>query len=346
MKTKKTILLIAITALLPLASFAQAPPPNPPNAPPNPPGPPGPPEHREDRREKLPRVPVTYLGIETSDIPSVVAEQLGLSKGFGLVVDYVVPESPAAAAGVQQNDILKMLNDQILTEPDQLAKLVRSFSEGTNVTLTLLRKGKEQKVTVKLGKKEMPQHPDFGPRHRHRHGDMDFGDMNFGDFDMDDFKERMNELQERLGDQNHGLIHDAVVRARDEMMRARDQARAQFDRVGDQIRVWSRDQDALKSTRINLGKAQIVFSDDKGEMKLETVAGKKLLTAKDPQGKLLFSGPVETDEDLAKLPADVRDRYEKLREHDLPAVATPDADEEDEATDVDEDEEMPSFDQV
>src|ERR1700726_337157 len=164
MKTKP-IATIAAIALLPIAAFTQTPP-----VPPAPPGPPptGPvgPGADRDRHEK--KVPITYLGVETSDVPRVVSEQLGLPRGFGLVVDYVVPDGPAAAAGVQQNDILRMLNDQILTEPDQLSKLIRSFSEGTTVTLTLLRKGKEEKVGVKLIKKEVPQRPDFGPGH-HRH---------------------------------------------------------------------------------------------------------------------------------------------------------------------------------
>src|SRR6202162_1854122 len=148
----KSIATIAAIAFLPIAGFAQTPP-----APPAPPAPPSPP----DRHEKMPKVPVTFLGVETSDVPNVVSEQLGLAKGFGLVVDYVVPDGPAGAAGVQKNTIIKMLNDQILTEPDQLAKLVHSYSEGTNVTLTLLRKGKEQKVTAKLIKKEVPQRHDF-----------------------------------------------------------------------------------------------------------------------------------------------------------------------------------------
>src|SRR5437588_512758 len=148
MKTK-SIATIAAIALLPIAAFTQ-PPPNPPNppSPPVPPGQPGQPPGDRERHEK--KVPVTFLGVETSDVPTVVSEQLGLAKGFGLVVDYIVPDGPAAAAGVQQNDIIKMLNDQILTEPDQLAKLVRSFAEGTNVTLAILRKGQEQKITVKL----------------------------------------------------------------------------------------------------------------------------------------------------------------------------------------------------
>src|SRR5437762_11781571 len=193
MKTK-TISVIAALSLLPGVGFAQPPPapPNPPSAP-LPPLPPNPPKDRD--HDKGPKVPVTFLGVETSEVPTVVSEQLGLAKGFGLVVDYVVPDGPAAAAGVQQNDILKMLNDQILTEPDQLAKLVRSFAEGTNVTLTILRKGQEQKITVKLTKKEVPQRPEFGPG-RHRHVDFHLGDYDCGDFGMGELKEQMQDLKE------------------------------------------------------------------------------------------------------------------------------------------------------
>jgi hypothetical protein len=63
------------------------------------------------------------------------------------------------------------------------------------------------------------------------------------------------------------------------------------------------------TVKIDIGKAQI--------------DGKKLLTAKDPQGKLLFSGPVETKEDLDKIPAEVRQRYDKLQEEELRSVAPP-----------------------
>src|SRR5213079_1914633 len=102
-----------------------------------------------------------------------------------------------------------------------------------------------------------------------------------------------------------------------------------------EIRILSNDNGALKGTRIDLGNAQIVFSDDKGEMKVENVNGKKVLTAKDPQGKLLFSGPVETKEELDKVPADVRQRYEKLQSNDLPSVISSQQSELDSDNDVD-----------
>ncbi len=156
MKTKN-IAIIAALGLLPLSSFSQPTPPTPPvpPVPPTAPVPPVPPPRPD--RDRGPKVPVTYLGVETSEVPNVVAEQLGLPKGFGVVVDYVQPDSPAAAAGVQPNDIIKLLNDQILVDADQLGKLVRSYKEGDTVSLTVLRKGAETKLSAKLQKRDVPQ---------------------------------------------------------------------------------------------------------------------------------------------------------------------------------------------
>jgi hypothetical protein len=306
MKTK-SIFTITMMTWLPLAALAQ--PSTAPPQPPQPPHPPGMPGHHE----KGPKVPVTYLGVETSQVPTVVSDQLGLAKGFGLVVDYVEPNSPAATAGVQQNDILKMLNDQILIEPTQLRKLLQTFSEGADVTLTILRKGQEQKLTVKLAKKEVPQRHSVFPGGDHDwHWDFDeTGDL--GE-QMQDLKEQ---LKEQLGDAQRGIIRGAVMKAHEAAKRARDDAR----RAADEVRIFSEDNGSLKASRIDLGKAQIVLSDEKGELRLQNVDGKKLLTAKDPQGKLLFSGPVETKEDLDKMPADVRERYEKLQKNELRTIA-------------------------
>ena len=305
----KSIAIIAAVGLLPISGFAQTPPvPPEPPAPPHPPGPPGRPGHHE----KGPSVPVTYLGVETSQVPDVVSEQLGLAKGLGLVVEYVAPNSPAASAGIQQNDILKLLNDQILIEPSQLRRLLQTFPDGTEVTLTILRKGKEQKVTAKLAKKEVPQRHSMLPG---GNGDWHWDFDETGDLreQMQDLKEQ---LKEQLGDAQRGIIRGAVMQAHE----AAKQAREDAHRAAREIRILSRDNGALRATKIDLGSAQIVFSDDKGEMKLENVDGKKLLTVKGPQGKLVFSGPVETQQDLDKLPPDVRERYERLQQNDLPEV--------------------------
>src|SRR5437899_11900923 len=121
----KAITTIAAIGLLPISAFTQTPPTPPqPPAPPHPPGVPGHPGHHD----KAPKVPMTFLGGQPSQVPTVVSEQLGLPKGIGVVVDYVVADSPAASAGVEQNDILKMLNDQFLMKPCKLLKLLQTFS--------------------------------------------------------------------------------------------------------------------------------------------------------------------------------------------------------------------------
>lgn len=340
----KSLMSITISALLPIAGLAQTPaaPPQAPQ-PPRPPHPPGMPGHRDGG----PKVPITYLGVDTSQVPTVVSEQLGLAKGFGLVVDYVEPNSPAATAGVQQNDILKMLNDQILVEPSQLRKLLQTFPEGTEVTVTVLRKGQEQKLTVKLAKKEVPQRHSMFPGGNHDwHWDFDAtGDLN------EQMKDLKQQLREQLGNQR-GIIREAVTQAHEAARRARDDAR----RAADELRIFSDDNGAVKASKIDLGKAQIVLSDEKGELKLANVDGRKLLTVKDPHGKLVFSGPAETEEDVDKMPADVRERYDRLQQNDLPTVApqsgtenadgTDTEDEDDQDDDDDEEADEPASQQV
>lgn len=221
MKTN-TLAIIAALGLLPITGFAQTPP-APPSTPSTPtqPIPPLPPKDKDKDKDRGPKVPVTFLGVETSSVPRVVSEQLGLQKGFGLVVDYVVPDGPAAAAGVQQNDIIKMFNDQILMEPDQLAKLVRSYPEGTSVTLTILRKNAETKLTVKLGKKEVRARDNMFDKHRPGHND--FGMLNFDDLkDLEKLKDLGNDFKFDFSDMSDlgPSIRETVRNAQREAQRA------------------------------------------------------------------------------------------------------------------------------
>ena len=293
---KQIILTTAMAALFPLAAFAQTPnatasvPPVPavPPVQPAPPAPPAPPSRGHMHEHDM----------GPSEVPRVLSEQMGLPRGFGVVVDYVVPNGPAAAAGLQASDIIRMLNDQQIVDPSQLGKLVRSFAEGTSVELTVLRKGKEVKVSVKLGKKDVPV----------GHGPFGFEqEWNFNDLDKMKFDFKAPDMS---------AVREAVARAKDQAMRARDEAQ----RAVRGLRIVTTDDGLTKSTRIDLGKATITFSDDQGELKMESVEGRKMLTAKDAQGKVLFNGPIDTEEERAKIPANVRQRFEKLERQELPKV--------------------------
>jgi hypothetical protein len=98
----------------------------------------------------------TFLGVATTRVTGVLRANLKLQQGVGLVVEQVVEESPAAAAGLRRYDILQKFNDQLLVNPQQLGSLVRLAKAGEQVTLSVLREGEPVSVTVKLVEKDVP----------------------------------------------------------------------------------------------------------------------------------------------------------------------------------------------
>src|SRR5581483_12087828 len=72
---------------------------------------------------------VAFIGVETSPVTPALTAQLALPEGTGLVVEQVVPDSPAAAS-IKPNDILLKLDDQWLIDPWQFAVLVRQHKAG------------------------------------------------------------------------------------------------------------------------------------------------------------------------------------------------------------------------
>jgi hypothetical protein len=107
---------------------------------------------------------MVFLGVGVGPTGEVLAEQLGLAAGTGLVVNEVEDGSPAAKAGIARHDILTRLGDQILINPPQLHVLVRMQKAGDKVTVTLIRGGKERKVAVEMVEAERPVGPEPGMR--------------------------------------------------------------------------------------------------------------------------------------------------------------------------------------
>ncbi len=98
--------------------------------------------------------PVTFLGVSASPPPRELAAHLPIPEDTGLVVESVVPDSPAAKAGLQQSDVLTKLDDQILIHPRQLSVLVANHKEGETVKISFIRKAETKETAVVLGMRE------------------------------------------------------------------------------------------------------------------------------------------------------------------------------------------------
>jgi len=97
----------------------------------------------------------TYLGVALAEITPLARAQLGLAEGVGVAVGHVAKGSPAEKAGLKTNDVITQLNDQLIVNAQQLQTLIRTKKPGDQVTVTYIRKGKEQKAKVKLAKGAM-----------------------------------------------------------------------------------------------------------------------------------------------------------------------------------------------
>jgi len=98
----------------------------------------------------------SYMGITTWAASPALREQLGLRRGTGLVVEMVDPKSPAEQAGLQPNDVIVQMNDQIIVNVQQLSVLVRLQKPGETVTLRVLRHSQPADVKVQLAERVMP----------------------------------------------------------------------------------------------------------------------------------------------------------------------------------------------
>ncbi|MDQ6716630.1 MAG: trypsin-like peptidase domain-containing protein [Actinomycetota bacterium] len=88
-----------------------------------------------------------YLGVSSSD--TTVTEN-GSKRGAALV-QAVQPNTPAATAGLQQNDAVVAINGQSIDSSEALVAAVHEHTVGDAVTVTVIRNGARSDLKVTLG---------------------------------------------------------------------------------------------------------------------------------------------------------------------------------------------------
>jgi Do/DeqQ family serine protease len=91
------------------------------------------------------------LGVVVQAVTADIAASMGLKDTKGLIVSSVQPGSAAARAGVTQGDVILAINGQEINEPNVLRNLVAATAPGSEVTLKVLRDGREQELRVTVG---------------------------------------------------------------------------------------------------------------------------------------------------------------------------------------------------
>lgn len=97
------------------------------------------------------------LGVYVGDVNEERAKELKLAEVRGAVVGKVEEGSPAAAAGLQENDVILAFNEQKILNPAQLYMFLTASASGETAKLSISRNGLPQDVTVRLGQRRASQ---------------------------------------------------------------------------------------------------------------------------------------------------------------------------------------------
>ena len=107
------------------------------------------------------RVSRGWLGVVIQDLTEDMAEAQGLDADGGAIVADVNMDGPAADAGMQRGDIIVAVNGKTVGDATDLTREVGALIAGSTNRFTILRDGRRQTVTVKVG--ERPEDPYSGP---------------------------------------------------------------------------------------------------------------------------------------------------------------------------------------
>ena len=99
----------------------------------------------------------SYLGVQTADVNKENFAKFGLREVRGVVVEKVVEGSPAAAAGLQNGDVIVKFNGEEITSARKLTRLVGEVAPDHQVRITVLRGGNERELTATLAKRPAPK---------------------------------------------------------------------------------------------------------------------------------------------------------------------------------------------
>ncbi|MGV7208206.1 Do family serine endopeptidase [Oxalobacteraceae bacterium A2-2] len=94
-----------------------------------------------------------WIGVESQEITPELAATFGLTRQSGAIIAGVVRNGPADKGGIRPGDILVAVDGKPVADTNQMMNLIAQLVPGEAATMTILRKNKEAKLELKVGKR-------------------------------------------------------------------------------------------------------------------------------------------------------------------------------------------------
>ena len=95
-----------------------------------------------------------WLGVGVSEVSADKIKALKLPEERGALIGKIVPDSPAAKAGLKENDVVLEINGQRIEGTEQFRRMIHEIPAGRTASLTVWRDGRSQNIKVTVGKQE------------------------------------------------------------------------------------------------------------------------------------------------------------------------------------------------
>lgn len=281
---------------------------------------------------------MAYIGVLTREVPPELRAQFSLPEGFGLLVDEVLPDSPAKTAGLKVYDVLVKFEDQQLVNMEQFMALVRAKKKGDVVQLKVITGGKETAVSVTLGEHMVAAHE----HHQHHMGGVSpngmhpfNGDIFHGGEQREhgfqnqnnalheqferlrNFQKELREYQERIQEWSKGGSKGPVPQAPMLQLPGRGQQPESggHHRKGHQPQTGLSIPPGTDLQRFHFSQSQsnanVTRRDDTGEYTLKNEDGKKTFIARPNNGQEQ-SWPINNDQEREAVPQEFRDKLRMM----------------------------------
>lgn len=234
-----------------------------------------------------------FIGIISDDIPEMLSAHIGLRAGEGVLIRDLAPGGPAEKAGFAKYDVITHVGGKTVGSPADLSREISAGKPGDEVSIDFIHQGAKTTKTVTLENRPEGSGTVVEPRQL---GHLDLDNMPDGQADR---------IREMIDRQLKGMMRDS------------GQLRDFRERRGDALR---RDSDPGREPQKNgfrgfqfKSDATFRFMDNDGSIEMKSSDGKKDITVRDHEGKEVWSGPWDTDDDKSAAPKDVRERIEKFK---------------------------------